>query len=85
MARSMTRRSANKRAARIARGYRRDMVHAAGCSFRGAEKCSTILAFVDSSDVKRWWDEGWAKLPAKPRRVSVPRSLRPVLGRWVGA
>lgn len=63
-------RTVTKRLNREARAARWELVHLAGCT---EHHCAT-----------NWWleliDEG--DLP--PRRVSVPRSLRPLLGRYIG-
>lgn len=57
--------------ARIRREARKELVHAAGCVFRfDPEVCATRL--LDSVDL------------ASGPIVSVPRSLRARLGRWVG-
>jgi hypothetical protein len=72
--RAMNRRLFNKRAAREARVERQQLVHAAGC--------------VNPHCSSKWFMENpeWAKDPelAPTRRVSVPRSIRPILGSHVG-
>jgi len=61
-----------KRRSRSAKAARHDLVHAAGCSMRFEPfVCSSRL--VERSD----FDD-------EPLRVSVPRSLRHLLGRYVG-
>lgn len=64
-------RSQTKHANRMLRDARRMLVHAAGCTFTW--HCSASQAVMDPT-----WPEGLLS------RVSVPRSLRRVLGRWVG-
>ncbi len=83
----MTRRL-NKRAARVARGIRRELLHAAGCVFRGGDfssPCASILATsVRVPEEDETANSLFERVGAKPRRVSVPRSLRANLGRWIG-
>jgi len=70
----MNRRCANKQRGREARSERRQLVHAAGCVI--PDCCS------------KWYlgSPEWANDPefAPSRRVAVPRSLRPILGRHIG-
>jgi hypothetical protein len=65
-------RAVTKRLNRETRAARRELVHAAGCVF---ERCISRMVGRDA--------ESLATDPA-PGRVSVPRSLRPLLGRWLG-
>lgn len=65
-------RERNRILARDARSLRRELVHAAGCHLR-YEPIVCASRQVDWSDV------------TYGRRVSVPRSLRPTLGRYLGA
>lgn len=61
-----------KMVARARRELRKELVHAAGCTYRYAPAvCATRL--LDADDL----DNGF--------RVSVPRSLRGRLGRWTGS
>ena len=84
----MSRRHANRRAARVAAGIRSELLHAAGCVFRGGDfssPCASILATsVRVPEEDETADGLFLRIGAKPRRVSVPRSLRPKLGRWIG-
>jgi hypothetical protein len=73
----MSRRHDNKFAARVAQDLRWELVHAAGCAFRtGRNRCATAMT-LDPESVTEF-------PPDSPRRVSVPRSLRPALGRYIG-
>lgn len=70
----MSRRRENKRLAREARNQRIELVHAAGCNH---QDCAS-----------KWFKHTpeWAKDPTLmcERRVSVPRSIRPHLGPYIG-
>ena len=89
----VSKRHDNKRAARIARGIRWELVHAAGCTERGGDHSAPcpsigfILAGVfvpnDASHYLGPYERFY--LERRPFRVSVPRSLRPILGRYLGA
>jgi hypothetical protein len=57
--------------ARIRRSLRRELVHAAGCHFR-FDPCICASRLLTADDL------------AFEAVVSVPRSLRPQLGRWTG-
>jgi len=74
----VSRRHDNKRAARMSRWLRHELVHAAGCSFGGNVPVAHICELDDLV-----LDEIEA-LGLEPRRVSVPRSLRWQLGRFIG-
>lgn len=79
----MTRRHLNKRAARLASDLRWELVHAAGCTFTGRERRAARELF-DEGYCGRWYRDEAERLGVRVRRVSVPRSLRPLLGRWIG-
>lgn len=76
----MSRRHVNKKRARVADCIRWELVHAAGCMSRGLVKCAGVICVEDGLIPFTWSDAP----ELEPRRVSVPRSLRPMLGRWVG-
>lgn len=73
----MSRRHENKRSARWALDMRRYFVAEAGYHFR----FSYELPLAGDA----WYRNYCAKRGIKTRKVSVPRSLRKQLGRWVGA
>lgn len=76
----MSKRHDNKRAAFEARDMRRYLVAEAGSSDRIAWRLGAAEYQGDS-----WYRENCRHSGvAKPRRVSVPRSLRPILGRYLG-
>lgn len=78
----MSLRHTNKRAARIARDARWGLVHAAGCT---EPNCATReVLILEPNESRNYYVGQFAHLGVNPRRISVPRSLRPVLGRWVG-
>ncbi len=64
-------RGVTKRLNRETRAARWELVHLAGCTER---HCAT-----------NWWLQLIEPGDLPPRRVSVPRSLRPLLGRYIGA
>jgi hypothetical protein len=74
----MSRRHTNRRGARLARYFRRWLVQLAG---QGREE----WAFYTPGRMAQRHAMEFALAKLKPRRVSVPRSLRPLLGRWIGA
>lgn len=83
----MTRRHLNKRAARLASDLRWELVHAAGCVWRTRNATTAPCATRDAIDrgyIPGEYADDMRELGVKPRRVSVPRSLRPTLGRWIG-
>lgn len=63
-------RRVTKQRNRALRSARWELTHAAGCVW---DRCATAEVVRDPE-----WAEGL------PGRVSVPRSLRPLLGRWAG-
>jgi hypothetical protein len=76
-------RSAAKAAARkMARDLRGELVHAAGCVFRGNEVCATQL--VATPEGYQVYFEECAKLGVRLPMVRVPKSLRSALGRTIG-
>lgn len=84
---AVSRRHINKRAARLATDLRWELVHAAGCVWRTRNDFTAPCATRDA--IERGYTPGdyaldRQRLGVKPRLVSVPRSLRPTLGRYVG-
>lgn len=78
----MTRRALNKRAARHAREWRRHLVHSAGCVLTD---CVTVRTCAMSAEALqrdyRFFPRRYG-FPVRP--VSVPKSLRHLLGRCIG-
>jgi hypothetical protein len=65
-------RAVTKRLNRDTRLARKELVHSAGCVF---ERCISRMVGRDPESIA---------LDPSPGRVSVPRSLRALLGRYVG-
>lgn len=71
-------RSQTKHANRMARGLRRALVHDAGCVTDCGRYYRDCFAEGDLAYIPSWLKQ------APGRSVSVPRSLRPFLGRRIG-
>lgn len=67
----------------LARSLRGELVHAAGCVFRGNVPC--VVHAVATHEGVGWYLDDCAELGVTPPLVRVPRSLRAALGRTIGA